>query len=70
MADMVRVDYDKLLGMSDEALGITIDSECYWIPFSVIEEYSGTQFGESEKFVVMPYWMAEKKNLLNYAEEA
>lgn len=66
---MVKIEYDRIQAMTDDAFGINIDSECYWLPWSLIEEYSGAQWGESDRYVVIPYWLAEKKDLLNYAEE-
>ena len=69
MSQSVKIEYDRVQAMTDEAFGISIDSECYWLPWSLIEDYSGAQFNDTERYVVIPSWLASKKGLDIYAEE-
>lgn len=67
--DIVKINFDRVMALTDDAMGISIDSECYWIPLKSIEERSGTQYGDEERYIKIPLWMAIKKGLDKYIDE-
>lgn len=66
---MVKVDFDRVGGMSDGAVLLEIDNESYWIPYSKIQDSCGMAFGDEDVWVIIPMWLAVKKGLESYAEE-
>ena len=66
---IVKITFDRVMALSNDAMGINIDSECYWLPLSLIEERSGTVFGDEERYVKIPLWLAVNKGLDKYIDE-
>lgn len=66
---LVKVEFDRLDGMSDLSAFIDIDGDTYQIPLSQISDKSGFEVGERQNYVVIPEWLADDRGLLDYAEE-
>ena len=65
---MVKIEFDRVGGMSDGAVLLEIDNESFWIPHSQIHASCGMAFGDEDVWVIIPEWLAVAKGLESYGE--